>query len=198
MNSDSGISSFLQSTDLLPIAFQFGPFLFALLFMLFITRTAKSWMCEANARSPSADEVEKKTLRTYFVSTYVFGLLLVVLSVSWWLYFQYEKHHVMEGVISDLRVNQYVYSDSIYLRAIQKQMPAGPSYQDYYFALVRTSPFRKGEKIQIKYWEIVAASGSGPAPEPRILEMELPDRYDLLARYVIQNDSGALRLVRAN
>ena len=53
------------------LAFQFGPFLFALLFSLIITRWAHKIYREANQRK--APDEERETYRFYFIGTAIFG-----------------------------------------------------------------------------------------------------------------------------
>jgi hypothetical protein len=188
-------STFIETIDILTsLAFQYGPFLFAILFMLFITRTARRWYGEVSTRLPPPEPEERRTFRRYFLATYCFSMFLVVLSICWWIYSQYGKHHVYEGTFVNLRENQYVDIDSqeFFTRQVTKQepFPNGAHLRDYYFVIVSSRPLHRGDKIWVRYWELDTAGGVGAAPDPKIIPVELVEPNSFPERFLIRTENG--------
>src|SRR5260370_21105005 len=70
-------------SNLSGLALQYGPFFFALLFVLGVTRWAYGAFKENNAANTSPKAFN--TMRLVFLCSFFFGLVLVVVSVSCWL-----------------------------------------------------------------------------------------------------------------
>src|SRR2546427_6959282 len=83
----------LQLKQLVELAFQYGPFLFALLFTIYVSRwTYGNWNRAIVRKEPSATPEEKATLQWTFICTAVFGAVLVAFSVAWWAKYRSEEH----------------------------------------------------------------------------------------------------------
>jgi hypothetical protein len=71
-------------------AMEFGPFLFAIVFIVLVPPYAYATL--RKSYSVSQHDPERGNLlregRTYFRSAWVFGMLLVICAVSWWVYLQ--------------------------------------------------------------------------------------------------------------
>ncbi len=68
------------------LALQFGPFLFAVLVLLFITSKAGRYYREVCERQePPAGEAEMRSSRFVYYLSWISGFVLVAVSVGWWL-----------------------------------------------------------------------------------------------------------------
>src|SRR5215469_15946314 len=87
--------------SLVKLAYDFGLFLFALLFLLVVTRTSHKYYYEITGRTqPPATPSQTAVYRLYFVSSFIFGIVLVIASVGWWIYSN-STEHVLELVLRD-------------------------------------------------------------------------------------------------
>jgi hypothetical protein len=133
------------------LSFQFGPFVFALIFTIWISRWGyKKYNETCKRKDPIASDDEKKTVKNYFRVTTYFGLALVVVSVVWWFHFQ-EIHHIFAGRIEGLRDYHETLSHALYIRpvhqgAIDVDLPI--FHQDH-FIVTQRSPFRESQCFDI-------------------------------------------------
>jgi hypothetical protein len=177
--SDSYTSGLASAMDTLAgIAYQFGPFFFAVLFTLIITRTARKWYSQASATVGPEHEDERRTYRTYFRASYVFGMFLVAISVGWWIASQWRGHHAFAGTIVALNENQALdslSSDQNFWSKVwdHSSGPAGANLRDYWFVVVMDRPLHRGEKIRLNYWEQLSPGAIGAAPPPTAM-IEVP------------------------
>jgi hypothetical protein len=95
-------------SNLSGIALQYGPFFFALLFVLGVTRWAYGAFRENNAANASPRAFN--TVRLVFLCSFFFGLVLVAVSVTWWLRSR-PVIYVFRGEIVDLRDYEKLASD---------------------------------------------------------------------------------------
>src|SRR2546423_13104041 len=83
-----------QWFDLTKAASQFGPFLFAILYIIIVPPySLRKYRSVAQFPHPTAAQLAViSDSRAYFRSSWIAGLILVFCSVAWWLYVQwYEK-----------------------------------------------------------------------------------------------------------
>jgi hypothetical protein len=135
------------------IAFEQGPFFFSVLFMLVIVGMAHRCYRKVNLRSnPEASSEEKRCYQIYFVSSFVAGLLLVFISVGWWMYTNVAKH-TLRGAIVGLGIKQKLIpvNDDLYMREITRNIK-GIKLVDQHFVIVRDSPFNTGQKIEFAFF----------------------------------------------
>jgi len=170
------------------LAYQFGPFFFAVLFTLFVTRTARSWYVAASA---GPDQQEKATFRLWFLLCACFSIVLVVISTAWYGYYNWRTYHALEGMFTGLRPYQFVAPDTepFFIKEVMTKSPGG-DIRDYYFVLVRNRPWVRGEKILFKYWELPKESGEGAVPEPATVEARLVETDTFPARFVLKVVEG--------
>ncbi len=147
------------------LAFRFGPFLFALLFTLYISRWGYNNYNKANLRiNPLASDIEKNTLRIYFLGTAIFGMILVVVSIVWWFNFQLNIH-VFEGKIVALNEYEKVTSNELYFKPVllSKIEQNLPQYREENFIVVQNKPFDDNQEFIIFY-----SKGEGKIEEFKI------------------------------
>jgi hypothetical protein len=139
-----------STIDLAQSAYNLGPFLFAILFVTTITLLAQRAYINAK------DQKRTETFRVYFYSSFIFGFLLVMACVSWWIY-------------DRISVKSYVYN--VHIRGFDKIFGTLVS-QDAYsqgetvadvlpvvnLVIIRKQPIQIGQSIQI---ELYPAEASG-------------------------------------
>ncbi|MBD3338467.1 MAG: hypothetical protein GF353_05130 [Candidatus Lokiarchaeota archaeon] len=135
------------------LAFRFGPFLFALLFTLFVSRWAYNNYNKANLRTnPPASDSEINTLRSYFLGAAVVSVILVGLSVKFWFDYQ-SSFHVFKGTITNLKEYEKITSNDLYLKATMiRPLEKGlPQIRDEHFICIQNKPFENDQRFKIYY-----------------------------------------------
>ncbi|MFQ5825530.1 MAG: hypothetical protein ACE5JB_15940 [bacterium] len=135
------------------LAFRFGPFLFALLFTLYVSRWGYKNYNKANLRTnPPASENEINTLRLYFLGTATFGLILVIVSIIWWFNYQV-SFHVFKGKIVSLKEYEKIASNDLYFKPIiiTKLEKGLPQIRDEHFIFIQNKPFENNQRFKIYY-----------------------------------------------
>jgi hypothetical protein len=137
-------------SNLSGLALQYGPFFFALLFVLGVTRWAYGAFKENNAANTSPKAFN--TMRLVFLCSFFFGLVLVVVSVSWWLRSR-PAIYVFRGEIVDLRDYEKLASatDKLYLRREPKDPIDDIALRNEHFLVVQDSPLRKGDSFDVEF-----------------------------------------------
>src|SRR6266852_5395428 len=98
------------------LAYDFGPFLFAVLFLLVVTRSAHRYSYEVHSRiTPPVTPPESVMYRLYFLSSFCFGIVLMVASVAWWIYSGMVTH-VVEVVLRGAPPGLHIASDDAYAK----------------------------------------------------------------------------------
>jgi len=132
--------------DLVRLAEQFGPFLFAILFILVVTRTAHGYYRECNVRKdPPASEQERATYRLYFISSVWCGIIAMALSIGWWGYAQLKGTYVYQVAIVGLGDDEIIDADYFQKRIQRPSVPGAIAIHDIYFLMVQDEPFKVGE-----------------------------------------------------
>ncbi len=134
------------------LSYQYGPFLFAVLFTLVISKRARNNYYEVVTRSepPPTDE-EKTTYRRVYIGTFAFGVVLVIASVTWWMFNQ-TYHHVFTGRIVDLKDYEQVSSMQMYFRPIlHAQHGEAPPMRDEEFVLVQAGTIPSSKTLDVYY-----------------------------------------------
>jgi hypothetical protein len=162
---------------LVRLAFEFGPFLFAILFMMVITRMAQRFYERVRTReAPEASKQERAAYRAFFVSSFVFGMLLVALSVGWWFYAHLSDEHNYEIVIVDLPHGGHLSTmqyDRVYRQEIRNENNRRDGTVEYRLLIVSEEPYTPGEPIALRISyprepprtaQAPLAGGIGPAP----------------------------------
>ena len=143
----------MKSDDIITLtetAFKFGPFLFALLFTLWISR----WTYKIYHAQKESTSKEKNTYRWIFVGTTIFGMLLVIVSVIWWWNYGHTSNtYVFRAELKNLKDYERVESHNLYFRSrwtgqIGEDIP---QFHDEEFAIIQETPFHSDQKFYIKF-----------------------------------------------
>lgn len=173
---------------------EFGPFLFAILFIVFVTRTAHSFYQECTTRqNPVASEDEKRTYRFYFVCSVWCGIAVMTISIGWWIYGKVKGPHVYQVAIVNIQDNERLIADYFNKQVTRPAVPGAPVVHDYYFLLVKTEPFRVGEKFAFDYYRIPRGVSGGLAPQAHQFEIKYEGRPQ--DRFRISVEAGAPKLI---
>ena len=149
-------------TTVVRLAEQFGPFLFAILFILVVTKTAHGYYQDANTRKhPPASQQERQTYRFYFLCSIWCGVGVMVLSIAWWLYVQSRGSHVYQIAITALGNDDNIYSGYYNKRLPRPLIPGLPGTYDTYFLVVQDQPFNVGDKFSFTFVKVPAGGGPG-------------------------------------
>ncbi|HUI34803.1 MAG TPA: hypothetical protein VLX67_04650 [Stellaceae bacterium] len=173
-------------TTLVGLAEQFGPFLFAILFILVVTRTAHQWFREAVSRTPHANPAEIRTLRFYFILSVYCGIGAMILSVGWWFYAQTRGMYYYQFSISELSNEDQIISQFFSKTAPMPVVAGAAPLHDEYFLIGQPTPFNQGQKFTIQYYRLPQGTGTntGTVITPQ----------DIVVAYS-GNSSDAFRLV---
>ncbi len=167
------------------LAFQFGPFMFALLFTLYISRWGYRKYNEVNVRtSPPASDKEKNTMWIYFLASTVLGFILVIVSIYWW--FQSQKAtYVFTGKISDLSEVEEVVSNELYFKQelLSRLEENLPQKRNELFVFIQNRPFETNQSFRVRYFKQGSKNEESMSinysPEP---EVEYYVDYDTTAQ----------------
>ena len=150
------------------LAQQYGPFLFAMLFIFVVTRTAHKYYLESNTRQPPASEEEKNTYRSYFRNSVWVGIALTLLSIGWWIYAQMQGPSVYQIAIIGLQPDEAVLSQ-YYFKTVPRPTIAGAvAPHDDYFIVAQDVPIKIGDTFDFYYFktpptQTIATPGGQPA-----------------------------------
>jgi len=152
------------------LAEQFGPFLFAILFILVVTRTAHSYYRDcATRKDPPPSHQELKTYRLYFLCSIWVGIAVMGLSIGWWIYAQSKENHVYQVAVVDLKPDEDVLADYFFKKVDHPAIPGARPAHDRYFLIVQDEPFRIGDRFRFDYFKLSTgpdAVGTGVAGTP--------------------------------
>lgn len=160
----------LQS--LVELSYQYGPFFFSLLFILWVSRWGYRKYTEACVRQdPVASPGEIKTKKHYFLVTLYVGVVLVGVSVVWWFLFK-PSVYVFAGKIESLKEYHDTVSPTLFLRSEYQQSGEHdiPLPHQEHFVITRNTPFQYGEAFDVS---VIDTSAVGDA---RIKAFEI--RYE--------------------
>lgn len=143
-----------SASDMAQVAYDFGPFLFAILFITTITIFAQ----QAYVRE--TDPSRASALRIYFFGSFVFGLILVTTCVSWWIYDRISsKSYVYAVRIAGYDKDTVALSSS---DAYSQEVTFPDRQSQANFVFVRSRPIPKGTSVEI---DTYPPSGLGSGPE---------------------------------
>lgn len=159
------------------LAYEFGPFLFAILFMLLITYMAHRFYQGVRKRtSPKPSVKERAAYRFFFISSFSFGMVLVVASVGWWFYSHLRPIHAYEIVIVEIPGSAFVTApafDRVYHRKIIHENTRNISL---YMLIMLDRPFTPGEPIGLDIFlpqdmsgDMLTAGGVGRPHQQSVL-----------------------------
>jgi hypothetical protein len=152
------------------LAAQYGPFLFAMLFVLVVTRTARIYYRESNVRMPPASEEEKKVYQSYFTTSVWVGIFLTLLSIGWWIYVHLFGPSVYQIAIVGLNSDETILSDYFSKTVPRPTVSGVDTVTDDFFIVAQDRPFKIGDKFKFYYFKTPATppeSVAGVQPEIR-------------------------------
>jgi len=186
--------------NLASAGFLWGPFFFSIFFMLVITRTAHSYYAKVIERtSPPADIEEKRIYANYFKLSIACGIVLVFISVVWWIIGQLHQYNTFEGAIigMDPDKNLVPVEDGIYLRPSETQIGVGRYLRDYHFAVVSDKPFVEGQTFRLDYYSDTGSIGD-EKPKPIPLYIEYRGTTTAPMKYKLTPDGTTFKLTGLN
>ena len=158
------------------LASQYGPFFFAILFVLFVPVLGQMYFAEFLKKQTAAGverEAALQVYKFYWLQGVVTGLALVAVSVAWWLYVQYAhilpaqrdfsrarfdelvqkraREFVFEGIIRDARDDDMFYFDFTRDYRIYTYMPPNVSPRVVQFAVIFPAPPPADQVIYFSY-----------------------------------------------
>ena len=139
--------------DFTKLAYQYGPFFFAVLFTLVTTGIARKFYNKVVTREkPIPTDREKNTHRIIYFVTFSVGILLVLLSVIWWICNQ-PKFYVYQGKILNLSDYAFITSESLYFNCelIQKPYDNAPQLRNEKFLFIQNRPFDQNQKFTVHF-----------------------------------------------
>lgn len=179
------------------LAFRYGPAFFALLFLLFLVRTfSEEFQKVVCRKDPPAAAAEITLYARLLTGSWVVGIILVAASV-WFFFFTYQTKHTYEAIIVDLHPTALISVDDGYTKKVFRPVEGSMGTQDYYFAVLRDTPFKKGDKFRLHYWPRVEDAGVGRSPTYEVIEVEYVSS-DGMPNFKITGDKGKFQLVKVN
>ena len=188
-------------TSVVQLAERFGPFLFAILFIVFVTRVAHSYYNEANTRKdPPAGDQERETYRFYFLCSVWCGVAVMVLSIGWWFYTQSQGSHTYQITVKALSEDEMVYADDYFSRsAPHPPIPGVLGSHDEHFLVARQEPFTVGERFNLLFYKKPEAVG-GVAGSIKPKELFVTYQGEAIGTYTLtyKGDNPELVAVASN
>ena len=181
------------------LAQQFGPFLFAILFILVVTRTAHGYYRECMTRTaPPPTDQEQKTYRLYFLCSVWVGIAAMALSIGWWLYAQAKGNNVYQIAIIDLNADERILSSYYFKDNPRPTIDQVTPMHDTYFLIVQDRPFQSGDRLAFQYFKIPTSPANSTGVGGRQLEVKYSSGFNLTYRVVADQSGPHLNEVAQN
>lgn len=182
------------------LASQFGPFLFAILFILVVTRTARGYYNEANTRTnPPASPQEIQAYKFYFMCSVWCGIGVMVLSIAWWFYVQSRGTYVYQVAIINLTPDETISADYYEQTHPHPVVVGGINLTDDYFIIVQDHPFNVGDKFDFALYKKPPANSIPAGDGVAGLPIEVTFTGKFTDRFRVQfDDRGQPELVVAD
>jgi len=191
-----------SSTDSLAslseLAKRFGPFFFSVFFLTTILIWAENRYRKLINKNPAATGQEKLLYGTVFLGSFIVGVVLVFISVSWSKRYE-QSSHVYRGVVKGLHGYESLNSDEgqgifFHDELLKPSAPLSPDtdlIHNAHFVVIRNGSFTDCEKFDVDL-----SKGSGGAPESLAFEYRLGDELALQEpTFTIEWDAKQLKNV---
>lgn len=178
------------------IGFEYGPFFFAILFILVIPKSAGKLYSSAKASSD-----DKFTYRNYFYASWAFGMVLVVAAVLWWMRAQLITHYAFTGAIVSLAPNQSMAPVADDQNVLYRRWPhtdPRDKMSDFLFVFLLDHPLYQTETFRFNYWEIVPGSGAlgdSLPPPTAMIEIPVSDPTHFSQKYMLKKTGTKIQVV---
>ena len=141
----------IDYSNLSSTAMQYGPFFFSLLFVLGVTRWGYKIFKETNAGANTTPKIFN-TVRLVFLGSFFFGLVLVGVSVTWWLRSR-PTLFVFRGEIVDLQEYEKLApaSDKLYFRREPKEIIDEIPLRNEHFLIMQDAPLHRGDTFEVEF-----------------------------------------------
>jgi hypothetical protein len=126
-------------------ASELGPFLFATLYILFVPRIAHKWWHDAS------EDNERRTLRIYFISSVGVGIILMSISIAWWIYSNTQKQYFYQWTVTGLKEGEHIASNYYSRISPHPTIPGATLVYDQLFLFVSNTPIEIGQKFTLDY-----------------------------------------------
>lgn len=140
--------------ELTRLAFEFGPFLFAILLLLFITARARRYYNAVCTReTPPATDGEMRTHRRIYYASWAVSFALVAVSTAWWVWGENVK--IFRFAVFDLKDPEMLFTidNSIYRKITPHENGIG---KNYFFLVSSARSMSKDQPIPIRYINVEA------------------------------------------
>jgi len=142
------------------VAQQYGPFFFALLFVLIVPTTAHKWYNDATKKK-LPDNIDGKaivshqisTYRLYFLTSVIAGIAFTIIAIAYYVWIHLFGNYVYQFAVLGLTDRQHVASNFYSLRTVRESPVPGALLQDLYFVAIQDHPFGPGQKFEIDFYE---------------------------------------------
>lgn len=139
-------------TDLIVLAYQYGPFFFAVWIIGFINKRAHKLYNESGP-----DQLN--TYRLNFIAWNIFSVVLVILAIGWWFLHPPSTRdtssnlYTFSGQIVDLKEYELLASKQLFFRTVpQKQLRLNSTpLHDEHFLIVSEKPFMQGQEFDLTF-----------------------------------------------
>lgn len=164
-------------TSLSELAKRFGPFFFSVFFLTTILIWAENRYRKLINKNPAPTGQEKLLYGTVFLGSFIVGVVLVFISVSWWKRYE-QSSHVYRGVFKGLHGYESLNSDEgqgiffhdEFLRPPGPLSPDTDLIHNAHFVVIRNGSFSDCEKFAVDL-----SKGKDGAPESLDFEYRLGD-----------------------
>ena len=158
-----------------PLAYQYGPFFFSLLFLCVLLWQLASKMAKASG-------ADKGLWRRLIYCTFTFGVLLVGFSVFWWATHQVSMY-VFRGKIQDLASYEQLGGSDFFFRSEWKTLTGDVQdlRRDVRFLVLQDKPFREGQSFALDF-------AKGPSSSRNKFQIVFDPRNSEATYEVVWND----------
>jgi len=193
MNDDSLLNLLDKLSE---SAFRYGPAFFALLFLLFLVRTTSQEYQKVMVRKePKPTPNERALYAGLLISSWSAGIILVAVSV-WYFLFTQQTKHTFEIVIGGLHPSAIIAVENGYSRRVLRPVDGALPFLDFHIAILRDKPFRKGDKFYLSYIPELRESGSGAPPSWDQVTVEIDPVERGVPYFKVAGVPGKFQLVR--
>lgn len=194
-NSGSGTDTLSGMSEL---ARKFGPFFFSVLFLTYMVRWAQKRYIELTSRKDPVPTTQEKVIHaSIFLGTFIVGIVLVGISVRWWMHFGQDTY-IYRGVFRNLHSYEQVDSDEgvgMFFHD-ETRKPTGPLTPDTdlihnsHFVVVQPKSFVDCQRFPVNLSK--GEKGSGESFE---IEYRKDDDSESEPAFTIEWDAKSLKNV---
>lgn len=176
----------------------FGPFFFALLFVMIITSTAYRWYSKAECSRPRNPQYVA-TCRIYFFCSAMAGLICVAISIAWWINARISKLYTYEVAIANVPhawgIDSEFFQKRMWVGTDSTGEPLEQRKTKCVLLITQQTPFRKGQKFLVKLRYVMnsigATAASGAIGEAAEADLYIEYRDPPVATLILRMDKAS-------